>query len=172
MVGPPEEHALTARIARGTLIRDARKAKGWSQHALGQLIGVSRAAVSYWESGTTEISVPNAMDLKAALGIELELLLTKEIFESLKAGSPDAVAEPAPSGSILSKHELSEAALNVAFLWDRLPAGDPSKAGARSLIESAFQAHFPTYMTWSNKERRRADARPKPAKKKKARKPT
>lgn len=52
------------------LIRTARKAKGLSQAALADLIGVNKSAVAQWEIGSTNPSNDSMAALRSVLSIE------------------------------------------------------------------------------------------------------
>jgi transcriptional regulator with XRE-family HTH domain len=55
-----------------TILR-ARKARGWSQEWLGQLVGVNQRTVSAWENGAPPPSGPVLQRLCAALGLKPDL---------------------------------------------------------------------------------------------------
>lgn len=58
-------------IAFGTLIGDARRAKGWSQDDLEAASGVSRSTISRWERGVSDSpEPPHVRAVCAALGID------------------------------------------------------------------------------------------------------
>ena len=59
----------------GQNIQTARKAKGMSQEALAEKIGVSRQAVSKWESGASDPSTSNLLALAKLYGVSAEELL-------------------------------------------------------------------------------------------------
>ena len=59
----------------GRRIQEARKAAGLSQESLGERLGVSRQAVSKWESGASDPSTSNLMALAKLYGISAEELL-------------------------------------------------------------------------------------------------
>jgi transcriptional regulator with XRE-family HTH domain len=70
-------HPLYMQTTRGEIIRRAREQKRISQARLGELTGVSRSAVSQWESNTTEPDSADRLRLIAeALGIDLAMLVT------------------------------------------------------------------------------------------------
>lgn len=56
-------------------IAAARKAAGLTQEALGEKLGVSRQAVSKWESGASDPSTSNLLALARLYGISAEELL-------------------------------------------------------------------------------------------------
>ena len=56
-------------------IQSLRKAKGMSQEELADKVGVSRQAVSKWESGASDPSTTNLMALAKLFGVEAEDLL-------------------------------------------------------------------------------------------------
>lgn len=55
----------------GTRIAALRRERGLSQEALGELVGVSRQAVSKWESDSALPDVNNCVALSRAFGITL-----------------------------------------------------------------------------------------------------
>lgn len=56
-------------------IRQARNYNKMTQESLGKRIGVSKATISQWESGTTEPNGKNLVSLAKALGVTIEWLL-------------------------------------------------------------------------------------------------
>lgn len=62
----------------GTRITALRRERGLSQEALGELVGVSRQAVSKWESDSALPDVNNCVALSRAFGITLAQLLELE----------------------------------------------------------------------------------------------
>ena len=59
----------------GQNIQTARKAKGMSQEALAEKIGVSRQAVSKWENGTSDPSTSNLIAIAKLFNLSAEELL-------------------------------------------------------------------------------------------------
>ena len=59
----------------GRRIQEARKAAGLSQESLGERLGVSRQAVSKWETGAADPSTSNLLALAKLFGIPAEELL-------------------------------------------------------------------------------------------------
>lgn len=63
----------------GERVRDARKAKGWSQQRLADAVKVSRAAVSQWESGETkELKAENVLAVAQVLNVRIPWLVNEE----------------------------------------------------------------------------------------------
>ena len=56
-------------------IIDLRKKNGWSQEELAEKLGVSRQAVSKWETGAADPSTSNLLALSKIFGIPAEELL-------------------------------------------------------------------------------------------------
>ena len=73
-------------------ITAARKAAGLTQEALGEKLGVSRQAVSKWESGQAVPDLDTVAKLCLALGFSADYLL----FGRETAPAESAPAEPAP----------------------------------------------------------------------------
>ena len=59
----------------GRRIQEARKAAGLSQESLGERLGVSRQAVSKWESGASDPSTVNLLALARLYGVSADELL-------------------------------------------------------------------------------------------------
>ncbi|RHR10912.1 XRE family transcriptional regulator [Pseudoflavonifractor sp. AF19-9AC] len=70
----------------GARIAALRKERGLSQEGLGELVGVSRQAVSKWESDSALPDVNNCVALSRAFGITLSQLLELEEEPSAPAG--------------------------------------------------------------------------------------
>ena len=56
----------------------ARKAAGLTQEALGEKLGVSRQAVSKWESGASDPSTSNLLALARLYGVSAALVDTEQ----------------------------------------------------------------------------------------------
>lgn len=69
-------------VDMGTLwgrILAARKAAGLSQEAVAERLGISKAAVSHWETGDTkDLKLPNLFGLARILHVEPQWLATGE----------------------------------------------------------------------------------------------
>ena len=59
----------------GRRIQEGRRAAGLSQESLGERLGVSRQAVSKWETGTADPSTSNLLALAKLFGVPAEELL-------------------------------------------------------------------------------------------------
>jgi transcriptional regulator with XRE-family HTH domain len=59
-------------------IRDARKAKGLTQEALAEILGVERPAISQWETGKTNVDPKNMKNLADALSVTVAYLSGEE----------------------------------------------------------------------------------------------
>lgn len=58
-------------------IKDQRTAKGYSQEAVAERLGISRQAVAKWESGQSAPSTENLFRLAELFGTTVDLLLTE-----------------------------------------------------------------------------------------------
>ena len=65
--------AASSRHILGRLLRDARKAKGLSQSALAERVGLAQPKVSSVERGVLNVRVDTLLRLLAALDLELAL---------------------------------------------------------------------------------------------------
>ena len=64
----------------GTLIKEARLKKGYTQQALADIVGVGKSAVAKWENGrVSEVKRTNLSKLSAALGLDPFILAGGEI---------------------------------------------------------------------------------------------
>lgn len=63
---------LKTRNFRGTKLRDARKAKNWSQSKLARKIGAHVTSVSDWERGANAPSGRHIASLSRELGVKAE----------------------------------------------------------------------------------------------------
>ena len=70
-----ERQAAPIRRSLGETIKAHRTRCGMSQEQLAEKLGVSRQAVSKWETGTAEPSTSNLLALAKAFGIPPEELL-------------------------------------------------------------------------------------------------
>ena len=59
-------------------IMTLRRQKGWSQEELADRLGVSRQAVSKWESGTAQPELGKVTELARLLGVRVDDLLSDE----------------------------------------------------------------------------------------------
>lgn len=98
----------------GNRIKKARG--GLSQDAVAKAVGVTRAAVSQWENGSTkDLKLSNIFKLARVLKKNAEWLGTGEGPEE-----PGAIAFHAaePAGKY---HNLTEGAVKIAREWMKLP---------------------------------------------------
>ncbi len=65
-----------------------RKKTGKSQEELAEQIGVSRQAVSKWETGESEPEITKLKTLAAVFGVTVDFLLTEEEPPEAQAGQP------------------------------------------------------------------------------------
>lgn len=68
-----DDMSIGARIVK---LRATHKPKKLSQEELGKLCGVSKSAVSQWESGATDPDLKTLLSLKEKLDFSLDWLLT------------------------------------------------------------------------------------------------
>lgn len=59
-------------------LREARKAKGYTMKQLGQLLGVTESAVSFYENGKRQPSIEMAMQIANLLEVPVAYLLGEE----------------------------------------------------------------------------------------------
>ena len=84
-------------------ITEERKKNGWSQEELANQLGVSRQAVSKWESASSVPDLQRVLELSKLFGVTTDYLLKDEIV-------PEPVAERMVySGEELRKVSMEEA---------------------------------------------------------------
>lgn len=79
-------------------IQSLRKAKGMSQEQVGESLGVSRQAVSKWESGQLIPDIGNIIQMSGIFGVTTDYLLTGKQQDAASRsanGGPAAVQVPA-----------------------------------------------------------------------------
>lgn len=70
-------------------IRTLRKKKGMTQLELAEAVGVSRQAITGWETGTSKPSIENLQNLSRLYNISLEMLLDDEVVEPELGGTSE-----------------------------------------------------------------------------------
>ena len=66
----------------GQKVRKIRKARGMSQEALAERIGISTTHMSHIETGNTKLSLPVFIALASALEVSADELLSREVAET------------------------------------------------------------------------------------------
>lgn len=74
-------------------ITEERKRNGWSQEELAEKLGVSRQAVSKWESAGSVPDLQRIIQLADLFGVTTDYLLKDEIVESLEVPSTNISTE-------------------------------------------------------------------------------
>ena len=101
------------------LLVNARKEKGYNQESLAEKIGVSRQAVSKWETGDAQPALSQLIALADALDISLDVLCGR-IDPNTPAPDASAATSPAPAGSDPTDGTKRQAeysvSLKIAFL--------------------------------------------------------
>ena len=77
----------------------ARKEKGYNQEELAERIGVSRQAVSKWETGDAQPALAQLIALADALDISLDVLCGRAESTTATASTPTTTPEPAATAS-------------------------------------------------------------------------
>ena len=84
-------------MTMGERILKLRKAHGWSQEELAERIGVSRQAISRWESDQAKPDADNIISLCEQFGVSADYLL----------GTGMTLDNPAPSVAVVNTHGLN-----------------------------------------------------------------
>lgn len=86
---------------------ELRRASGMSQEELAEKLGVSRQAVSKWESGATQPELPKLIELSKIYQVSVDALLSLEHAKEQQDSSP---AAPAAEGASRDTTEDASAA--------------------------------------------------------------
>ena len=105
----------------GRRIQEARKAAGLSQESLGERLGVSRQAVSKWESDASVPDLENLIAMSRIFGVTIGALLGVEPPEAPSEGdapeSPgDGAEDAAPVGELTDRELAAVEAIAQKYL--------------------------------------------------------
>ena len=68
----------------GARLREARIEKGFTQEALGDLIGVTKGSISLYESGGRTPKLETVLELMYTLGVSADYLLGADVIVEVK----------------------------------------------------------------------------------------
>ena len=106
----------------GRRIQEARKAAGLSQESLGERLGVSRQAVSKWESDASVPDLENLIAMSRIFGVTIGALLRvePEAEEPTEEDSPEApggeATSPTPAGELTDRELAAVEAIVQKYL--------------------------------------------------------
>lgn len=141
----------------GERIKEHRKGNGLSQEKLAELAGVSRQAVTKWETGQSSPSTENLFRLAEIFGTTVDLLLNIEGEQNTKQKNieEEQNAEQKKSARLLArgKHNLLSALLVAAgflliYLAEIILAGDFSSYPIIGLLTDTSPNRFPYLFGW------------------------
>lgn len=120
----------------GTRIREAREALRWTQAELGDAMGVTRGAVSQWETGETQLSLSRLSRLAEVLAVDEAWLRTGR-------GSKQA-----PGAKTTTREEWREALILAEIFSDQLRENGQQSLSPQEKIELAEQIapHLGAYL--------------------------
>ena len=81
------------KVKTGELIREARKAKNYTQSELGDMLGVTNKAISRWECGDSFPDVGVLENLAQILGLKIQDIVTGEIHQVEEINTEQALTE-------------------------------------------------------------------------------
>lgn len=115
-----------ADAAFGVQVREARKARGWSQAQLADVLGLDASGVSRLEAGRKKVGLAEAVRIASALGVSLDHLIAPT--------NPDAELERAVTALDDAVVAAREAMVKV------LHAAEHTYTAGRSASPEAVQA--------------------------------
>lgn len=68
----------------GSRLKDARKAKGITQEKLGEVLGLSKAAISLYESERRNPKLETIIEMMYVLGVSADYLLGTDVVVEIK----------------------------------------------------------------------------------------
>lgn len=125
--------------AIGQKIRQAREARGLTQEMLAESLGVTQAAVSYWEAGRRAPDVDDLVAIADALNIDIAALFADARPRRLAPVVLRAVAEQVLLEDFADEVDAFSAAADELELLRqeiRIESGNP-KTSARELLKAA-----------------------------------
>lgn len=104
-------------VSLGSRIKELRKRAGISQQGLADVVGISRAAVSLFEIGTSKPSSETLSKLSDALQVDMAYLLgKKQVPVANETGATNGVAVDLPFISLHSRAALIQTVVNPSDL--------------------------------------------------------
>ena len=92
-------------MTMGEKILALRKARGWSQEELAERIGVTRQAVSRWESGTAKPDADKTISICDIFGVSADYLL-RDHYAGEGPGTYHSESAPSATGGMLRLYRL------------------------------------------------------------------
>ncbi|MBQ6841529.1 MAG: helix-turn-helix transcriptional regulator [Bacilli bacterium] len=84
----------------GARLKEARKSKNLSQEQLGELLGLSKSAISLYESEKRNPNLENIVEMMYILGVSADYLLGTDVIVEVQNAST-------PSYQTLTKEEMA-----------------------------------------------------------------
>ena len=85
----------------GENIRRRRESAGWTQESLGERLGVTQTAVSYWEGGRREPGLAQLTALADVLGVAIDELFGRAAIAAARAPLLARIAELEADAALL-----------------------------------------------------------------------
>ena len=128
----------------GDRIREHRIRAGLSQDALAELVGVSRQAVTKWESGASSPTAANLFKLAEIFGTTVDLLMDKEKDEENKI--PESEKDGRKISLSVTAAALTAAVYIAVYLAVQFCTADFSESSLLSVI--THPSHSPYLRSW------------------------
>lgn len=133
------------KVKTGELIREARKAKNYTQSELGDMLGVTNKAISRWECGESFPDVGVLENLAQVLGLKIQDIVTGETHQVEEINTEQALAELLRQSKIQlreKKNRVMGIILAFATLFCGILAGTVGLSGSVLLFDDAHGAVY------------------------------
>ena len=140
----------------GNKIKTARKAAHLNQTQLADKVGVDRVTVSNWEREKHTVTPLHGAKLCEVLkSLKLEEIVSSKGLKQLSAAA-------SANGDLKPRSRLpySEEAMELASLWDQLPADNLTKKYTRDAITNEHKSLFPDFWLFKSGPPPRGNVKP------------
>jgi len=127
-------------MTMGEKILNMRKARGWNQEELADRVGVSRQAVSRWESGTAKPDADKIIAICDLFGVSADYLLGRE--DAVGAGDKEKAPEQTPVQMVYIQQEQPKPLIDAKIAGWLLIGVSALLIVAYFVLEEVYRAHM------------------------------
>ena len=137
----------------GEKILNMRKARGWSQEELAERVGVSRQAVSRWESGTAKPDADKIIAICDLFGVSADYLLRDILGQGAEASEQEQKKKkkiPWASWAMASFGAVTLLVLKILASVNRIyvsPSVTESVGGRDAVFTPGYYTGFGDYLS-------------------------